>query len=244
MIQKQKVLSPTHRNPKKKSFTLIELLVVIAIIAILAAMLLPALTKAKDHSHAANCTSNMKQQAMFIAGYASDYNDFYFSAAPTTKLYNNWGVLLFNSGYITVPMFSENYAYYFPASFCCPKARRTPATDKMPGRIHQSQIYGMRLDYKNLNNEWKSLPQFFKINQVMPKSKVSNFVILTDSVAKTNVVLAGYFGVYYFYDNTYVTAMRHNKRANTLFMDGHVEAVSPARTKTLYTVVNNWIIVN
>ena len=231
------------RRGKIRIFTLIELLIVIAIIAILAAMLLPALNKARDKAITIGCISNIKQLGLLIAGYANDHKDYYFSATPTARIYNNWGELLANNGYVKAPLNSENYAYYFPKYFACPKAQILTSSDKMPGRIHQSQIYGLRQDYKDLNGNWSSMPKFFKIREVVSGSRVSDFVLLSDTVNKNLSQLPEYFAFYYYYDNSYVTAMRHNKQAGALFLDTHVETVSIARIRTLYTFFNNWLII-
>jgi len=69
---------------KRNRFTLIELLVVIAIIAILAAMLMPALQQARERGRAARCVSNMKQQGMAFQLYAQAFDD------CVIRYMNNW----------------------------------------------------------------------------------------------------------------------------------------------------------
>lgn len=84
-------------------FTLVELLVVIAIIAILASILLPALSKAKEFAKQAKCSSNLKQLGTVTLMYAGEWNGWVFPYAPYGDTGARWSALLCELSYYPYP---------------------------------------------------------------------------------------------------------------------------------------------
>ena len=215
-------------------FTLIELLVVIAIIAILAAMLLPALNRARERGRTISCLGNIKQLGHIFQNYANDWNDYITpSLAPdspsTTSPWQRNYVL---SGYVPRTSWSLDDSTWPDAPargiYRCPSEPLPGAVWNDWGACHygMAAYMGMYLagDYADPSKSQYSWV-FRKITQV--RKNITEVAVFGDKAPKAE--FSSYYLIYSFpapspsesYYNPLLRGLRHSLAMNVALMDGH-----------------------
>ncbi len=131
---------------KQKKFTLIELLVVIAIIAILAAMLLPALGKARETAKRISCCSNLKQVSLTMIQYAGDNDGYFPPRAYRSCLYSCQGGSFY--AFKTASNYAEDYVKNYKIWYCPSSGRNA---EYYWNRNQLDYIYTPRCEYERVN---------------------------------------------------------------------------------------------
>jgi prepilin-type N-terminal cleavage/methylation domain-containing protein/prepilin-type processing-associated H-X9-DG protein len=213
----------TLSSPRpRQRFTLIELLVVIAIIAILAAMLLPALAKAREKARAISCMSRVKQLSLATMLYVDDskevFPQLYYSSPGHT---NEWGY----NDYCYWLEVVLPYAGSAKEVFLCPSREAWGGSPP----LYSPDYIGFGLNYWYLGSPYAGSPGYGGITTARVKSP-SDTVLYADAKGRAGVANGPYGYYIYSYQiicgGAYETVGPHNNLVNIAWVDGHASPLN------------------
>lgn len=232
----------------KQAFTLIELLVVICIIAILAAMLLPALQSARDSASTATCVNNLMQFSKAYQMYATTYND--FVPAKTAPFYSGGGsgckweeALIDVMGQAGSNSFRQSFYCEADASLDDSAAndnKKSYSLNNLQDAVHPYIPYYLDTNgkLKDLTGKYKG---FISGNRTTSVHTASDLIVIGENCAKNNTFGAAAYSVSDVNACTGTSSsiqeavaiyqrLTTHKTAGHLFLDGHAQHVKPEKS--------------
>ena len=211
-----------ENNMKTNKFTLIELLVVIAIISILAALLLPALQKAKGAANQAYCKNNVKQLVTAYILYSNGYNG--SLVIPTQSDSTRWATTEFNNwGHHILLFLNNNYDV-----FVCPSAPAHPDwCIKNGDELNKYNVWMLNGYLGNPDFEYSN-KKALKISQIKHPSNCTPIIEKPFKDCSTSIFISkGNFPICNPADAMWVKYphAKYSKLYNIAFADGHVKSL-------------------
>lgn len=218
-------------------FTLIELLIVIAIIAILAAMLMPALNSARNRARTINCASNQKQLMFAMSMYLSEHEDKFDIRAAGPEV--TWDRNNQNSNYATV-FCTLGYLPRGNVYFCPTMETSTVDHPNCDGLNFRMYTIGMR-EIHAYSTPATLITQSFLTGHFKRINNPSHYFIFADTTKDTANPSkhSDPRAQIHHNDNGYISVYEaHNKLLNSAYLDGHVATSSGQ--EFIRTAIQNW----